>query len=76
MNKRISILMFLIDVMLTLIIVRCLITKEYAVGMCLLVIKVATMSISRMIRNKVKNFKTSEIKTKEEDESEEERFDK
>ena len=68
--------MFLIDVMLTLIIVRCLVNKEYAVGMCLLVIKVATMSISRMIRNKVKNFKASEIKTKEEDESEEERFDK
>lgn len=68
--------MFLIDVMLTLIIVRCLVNKEYAVGMCLLVIKVATMSISRMIRNKVKNFKASEIKTKEEDENEEERFDK
>lgn len=76
MNKKISILMFLIDVMLTLIIVRCLVNKEYTVGMCLLVIKVATMSISRMIRNKVKNFKTSEIKTKEEDESEEGRFDK
>ena len=76
MTKRISILMFLIDVMLTLIIIRLILNEEYIIGICLAVIKVATMTVSRMVKTKIKSFKTSEIEVKEEDEIEEERCDK
>lgn len=76
MTRRISILMFLIDVMLTLIIIRLILNEEYIIGICLTVIKVATMIVSRMVKTKIKSFKTSEIEVKEEDKLEEERFDK
>lgn len=76
MTRRISILMFLIDVMLTLIIIRLILDEEYIIGICLTVIKVATMTVSRMVKTKIKSFKTSEIEVKEEDKFEEERCDK
>lgn len=76
MTRRISILMFLIDVMLTLIIIRLILDEEYIIGICLTIIKVATMIVSRMVKTKIKSFKTSEIEVKEEDEIEEERCDK
>lgn len=68
--------MFLIDVMLTLIIIRLILNGEYIIGICLTVIKVATMTVSRMVKTKIKSFKTSEIEVKEEDIIEEERCNK